>query len=75
MLDKIDASPSVALLHATDAHYRRARRWLGTLSDQAITLADATSFAIMEAARCRVALTFDRDLWTAGFERFAVSTR
>jgi predicted nucleic acid-binding protein len=69
-LDKITQSPSVDVEHASDGHLRRARSWLDELSDQVVALTDAVSFAIMEASRCRVALTFDRDFWIAGFERY-----
>jgi predicted nucleic acid-binding protein len=69
-LDKITTSPSLRVEHATQSHHRRARTWLDKLDDQMITLTDAVSFAIMEAARSRTALTFDRDFWVAGFERF-----
>lgn len=69
-LDSIAASTSLHVEHATPSHHRRARAWLDELDDQVITLTDAVSFAIMEASRCRVALTFDRDFWIAGFERF-----
>lgn len=74
-IDRIGASPSVAVQYANESHHRRARAWLDELDDQFITLTDAVSFAIMEALRCRVALTFDRDFWTAGFERLQRSTR
>jgi uncharacterized protein len=69
-LDKITQSPSVVVEHSSEAHFRRARAWLDELEDQVITLTDATSFAIMESIRCRVALTFDRDFWIAGFQRY-----
>lgn len=74
-LDKITASPSVKVELATHAHHRRARIWLDELDDQVITLTDAVSFAIMDATGCRVALTFDRDFWIAGFERFQLPGR
>ena len=36
--------------------------------DQRITYTDAASFAVMDAERCRVAMSFDRDFRVAGFE-------
>lgn len=67
MLDRIEASRLVSLVHASADHHRVARRWLARLSDQPISYADAVSFAVMEAARCRVAMTFDRHFAIAGF--------
>lgn len=67
MLDRIEASRLVSLVHATADHHLVARRWLARLADQPISYADAVSFAVMEAARCRVAMTFDRHFAIAGF--------
>jgi predicted nucleic acid-binding protein len=67
MLERIEASRLVSLIHATADHHRTARRWLTRLADQPISYADAVSFAVMEAARCRVAMTFDRHFAIAGF--------
>jgi predicted nucleic acid-binding protein len=74
-LDKIATSRSVKLVLASHSHHQRARAWLDKLDDQIITLTDAVSFAVMEAAGCRVAVAFDRDFWIAGFERFQPSGR
>ena len=74
-LDKIATSPSVDLVLATRELHERARQWLDKLHDQVITLTDAISFAAMEAAHCRTAVTFDRDFWIAGFERYQLTTR
>ena len=74
-LDKIATSPSVHLVLATRDLHERARSWLDKLQDQVITLTDAVSFAVMEDARCRAAVTFDRDFWIAGFERFQIAAR
>jgi predicted nucleic acid-binding protein len=67
MLDRIEASRLVSLVHATVEHHRIARRWLAKLSDQPISYVDAVSFAVMEAARCPVVMTFDRHFEMAGF--------
>lgn len=67
LLDRIEASRLVSIVHATADHHRVARRWLAKLADQPISYADAVSFAVMEALRCRVALTFDRHFAMAGF--------
>jgi predicted nucleic acid-binding protein len=68
MLDRIDASRLVSIVHATAEHHRGALRWLTKLGDQPISYTDAVSFAVMESARCRVAITFDRHFSIAGFE-------
>src|SRR5262245_34687272 len=67
MLDRIEASRRVTLIHATAEHHQVARRWLATLRDQPVSYADAVSFAVMEATRCPVAMTFDRHFQMAGF--------
>lgn len=67
MLDRIEASRLVSLVHPTAEHHRSARRWLAKLSDQRISYVDAVSFAVMEAARCEAVMTFDRHFEAAGF--------
>ena len=67
MLDRIEASRLVSIVHATAEHHRGARRWLAKLADQPISYADAVSFAVMEAGRCRMAMTFDHHFALAGF--------
>ncbi len=67
MLDRIEASRLVTLVHATEQHHRVARRWRAKLGDQPVSYADAVSFAVMESTRCRVAMTFDRHFRIAGF--------
>ena len=67
LLDRIDASPRLTIEFVTPAHHVAARRWLTNLSDQVITYTDAVSFAVMEAARCTAAMSFDHDFVTAGF--------
>src|SRR5436190_12644694 len=67
-LARVDDSALVAVTYARHAHHQAARAWLARLSDQKITYTDATSFAVMDAERCGVAMSFDRDFWVAGFE-------
>ena len=67
LLDRIDASPLLATEYVTAAHHVVARGWLEKLSDQVITYTDAVSFAVMEAARCTAAMSFDHDFEVAGF--------
>lgn len=67
-IDKITGSPSVTVEYPDADAHGDARTWLDKLDDQTISLADAVSFAVMDATRCRVAFSFDRDFWIAGFE-------
>lgn len=67
-LSRVDESQLVRVTFATSNHHRAARAWLDKLADQRISYTDATSFAVMDAERCRVAMSFDRDFWIAGFE-------
>ncbi|MCC6848211.1 MAG: PIN domain-containing protein [Deltaproteobacteria bacterium] len=67
-LERIEASPIVRLVFPTAAHHASARAWLARLPDQRITYTDAVSFAVMEQAKCPVALGFDHDFLVAGFE-------
>jgi len=67
-LDRVDASPLVAVVFATAEHHHAARRWLAKLADQRLSYTDGVSFAVMAAARCRTAMTFDRHFSVAGFE-------
>jgi uncharacterized protein len=73
LLDRIDESRRVSIVHVTADHHRRARQWLEKLADQPISYADAASFAVMEALRCRIAMTFDRHFETAGFRMWRAS--
>jgi predicted nucleic acid-binding protein len=67
-LARVDASALVEIAFPTRAIHDAARGWLARLGDQKISYTDASSFAVMDAEKCRVALTFDRDFWLAGFE-------
>jgi predicted nucleic acid-binding protein len=67
MVERLDASPLVSVVFPGRAHHDAARAWLAKLADQRITYTDAVSFAVMEAARCTTAVTFDHDFALAGF--------
>lgn len=67
MLDRIDATPLVRIVHPNAQHHRAARAWLAKLGDHRITYTDAVSFAVMGALRCSTAFTFDSDFLVAGF--------
>lgn len=66
-LDRIEASPLVALTFVGAAEHAAALQWLRRLGDQDISYTDAASFAVMTAGRCRTVLGFDRDFVIAGF--------
>lgn len=66
-LAKLTASRRLTVVFASAAHHARALEWLERLADPRITYTDAVSFAVMEACRCRAALTYDRDFTVAGF--------
>jgi predicted nucleic acid-binding protein len=72
MLDRIEASRVVVLVHASAEHHRSARRWLAKLADQRISYTDGVSFAVMEAARCRDVMTFDHHFAIAGFRNWGL---
>ena len=67
-LARVDESSLVDVHFPSQVIHDAARKWLARLSDQKISYTDASSFAVMDAEKCRVALTFDRDFWIAGFE-------
>ena len=66
-IERIEGSASVAIVFADESHHRTACAWLDRLRDQRISYTDAVSFAVMRAAGCSVAMTFDRDFTIAGF--------
>lgn len=72
VVDRMQASASLHTEFVTSAHHDRARWWLGKLDDQRITYTDAVSFAVMEAARCTAAMSFDHDFVVAGFPLWQV---
>jgi predicted nucleic acid-binding protein len=67
VLERMQASPALTIEFATAAHHDAALRWLGQLPDQRITYTDAVSFAVMKAARCTAAMSFEHDFVVAGF--------
>lgn len=68
LLETVKSNPVVREVFV-DADLQRAalKDWLERFSDQAFTLTDAVSFAVMEARRIRTAFTFDRHFAVAGF--------
>ncbi len=67
LLERIDASKSVAIHFATANDHAAARHWLERLAPRPITYTDAVSFAVMETNRCSHVLGFDQDFAAAGF--------
>jgi len=66
-LDGISRSADV-LVHSTPEWETTARRdWIERYTDQAFSLADAVSFAVMRARRIGDVLTLDRHFTVAGF--------
>ena len=63
----LSSAPLLTLCFPGDREHTRALAWLDRYPDQSISYTDAVSFAVMEAARCRVALSFDEDFSVAGF--------
>ena len=68
-LARIEQSAALTIVFGTADHHARARYWLERLADQRLSYTDAVSFAVMEATRCSIALTFDSDFTVAGFTR------
>lgn len=66
-LNRIEASPLIKIEFATLAHHNSAKEWMARLSDHPISYTDAISFAVMEAAHCAEAITFDQHFRIAGF--------
>lgn len=67
-LETIKADPMLEEVHA-DAELQAAALvdWIHRFADQAFTLTDAVSFAVMRARRIEAAFTFDRHFRVAGF--------
>ena len=72
-LGHIESSALVRIEFATEAHHRAALGWLRRYDDQRFTYTDAVSFAVMQAARCRAVLGFDRDFAIARFSFWGAS--
>ena len=67
-LERIDASPSVAVHFATIDDHTAGRQWLERLAPRPVTYTDAVSFAVIEATKCTHVLGFDEDFAAAGFK-------
>jgi predicted nucleic acid-binding protein len=67
VLERVDASPSVAIHFATADDHAEARRWLDRLAPRPVTYTDAVSFAVMKLTRCSEVIGFDQDFAVAGF--------
>lgn len=68
-LETIKADPLVEEVFATrDLQAAALSDWIRRFEDQAFTLTDAVSFAVMRAHRVNSAFTFDQHFRTAGFE-------
>ena len=73
-LERIDASPSVSVMHANGDDHSAARAWIDRLAPKPVTYADAVSFAVMARTGCSHVLGFDDDFIAAGFERWQAPT-
>lgn len=69
-VERIAALPPLEIEWVGRTHHDEAMRWIRRFGDPSFTYADATSFAVMKARRCRLFLGFDRDFEIAGFERW-----
>ena len=69
-LERLEQSQRLTIVFATETHHRAARSWVERLLDHPISYTDAISFAVLEAAGCTAALSFDRDFEVAGFRRW-----
>jgi hypothetical protein len=67
VLARMTTSREVRVEHPTVAVHEDAVLFLDRFADQSLTYADAMSFALMRATKCRVALAFDRHFDVAGF--------
>ena len=67
VIARIEESRSLELTFARKDDHRSALTWLHRFADQHFSYTDAVSFAVMQAARCPIAFTFDRDFTVAGF--------
>lgn len=65
---RVAATPRVELVHPDGADLDAAMEWIDRFADQAFTLTDACSFAVMERLGVRRAFAHDADFAVAGFE-------
>jgi uncharacterized protein len=68
-VEALASSARVNVVFVSDELERRALEWLRRHDEREYSFVDATSFAVMHAARVRGALTFDSDFDAAGFHR------
>ena len=66
----LEKSEHLRIEFAAKPLHQAALAWLARLGDQQITYTDAVSFAVMDAEKCRTALSFDADFTIAGFQLF-----
>jgi predicted nucleic acid-binding protein len=66
-LDGVNNSPSINLVFLDSATELAAKEILHKFSDQELSFTDATSFAIMRAAKINTAFTLDQHFAMAGF--------
>jgi predicted nucleic acid-binding protein len=74
-LEKISNLGSVEIEWIERSHHDEALRWIRRFDDPLFTFADATSFAVMKARKCRHVIGFDRHFEIAGFERWSRGRR
>lgn len=67
---EIYASSAIQIIPITLEIEMKALEWLERFSDQKFSMADATSFAIMEQEKITTAFSFDADFTIAKFELF-----
>lgn len=66
-------SPSVQLIHVDATLFQDAWRWLERHQDKRYSLTDCVSFVVMKQRKIKVALTFDKHFFQAGFQMLPVS--
>lgn len=67
LLNALDRSPRVAIVHAVPEVEQAARRWLVRHDEREYSCIDAVSFELMRRRRLYEALAFDGDFATVGF--------
>ena len=67
---EIYTSHAIQIIPVTLEMELKALDWLEKYSDQAFSMTDATSFALMEEKEIKTAFTFDHHFEVAGFEKF-----
>ena len=67
-LEQVDRRPNLVIRSTEDLERRAEHQWLRRFQDQAFSLSDAVSFAVMKERGIQTALTLDRHFATAGFQ-------